>query len=398
MKSRLWIILGIAAGLALLTWALWPAALQVETGRVSQGRFERSVQEDGKTRLRDRYLVSAPLTGQLERVTLQQGDTVERDQVLASLRPALPDLLNERSRQEQRERIGALEASLARAQTQVERAQAALEKTRADLRRSETLTRQGFLSPTQNETERLNLRLREKELEGAEQEAHAARHQLDQSRIAIRQFASGAGQASARSWLIRSPIGGKVLKIHQQSEGRVQAGAPLMELGDPSRLEVVVDLLTEDAAQIRPGTPAHLSNWGGPDVLQAVVRLIEPAAFTKISALGVEEQRVHVVLDISTDLQYWRSLGDGYKVDVRLQVQAVEQALKVPVSALFPSGTRSALFAVELGRAHLRQVEVLARNGEEALIKSSLGVGSEVVIYPPAKLKDGQRVRQLKAR
>lgn len=398
MKSRLWIILGIAAGLALLTWALWPAALQVETGRVSQGRFERSVQEDGKTRLRDRYLVSAPLTGQLERVTLQQGDTVERDQVLASLRPALPDLLNERSRQEQRERIGALEASLARAQTQVERAQAALEKTRADLRRSETLTRQGFLSPTQNETERLNLRLREKELEGAEQEAHAARHQLDQSRIAIRQFASGAGQASARNWLIRSPIGGKVLKIHQQSEGRVQAGAPLMELGDPSRLEVVVDLLTEDAAQIRPGTPAHLSNWGGPDVLQAVVRLIEPAAFTKISALGVEEQRVHVVLDISTDLQYWRSLGDGYKVDVRLQVQAVEQALKVPVSALFPSGTRSALFAVELGRAHLRQVEVLARNGEEALIKSSLGVGSEVVIYPPAKLKDGQRVRQLKAR
>ena len=398
MKSRLWIILGIAAGLALLTWALWPAALQVETGRVSQGRFERSVQEDGKTRLRDRYLVSAPLTGQLERVTLQQGDTVERDQVLASLRPALPDLLNERSRQEQRERIGALEASLARAQTQVERAQAAREKTRADLRRSETLTRQGFLSPTQNETERLNLRLREKELEGAEQEAHAARHQLDQSRIAIRQFASGAGQASARNWLIRSPIGGKVLKIHQQSEGRVQAGAPLMELGDPSRLEVVVDLLTEDAAQIRPGTPAQLSNWGGPDVLQAVVRLIEPAAFTKISALGVEEQRVHVVLDISTDLQYWRSLGDGYKVDVRLQVQAVEQALKVPVSALFPSGTRSALFAVELGRAHLRQVEVLARNGEEALIKSSLGVGSEVVIYPPAKLKDGQRVRQLKAR
>ncbi len=398
MKSRLWIILGIAAGLALLTWALWPAALQVETGRVSQGRFERSVQEDGKTRLRDRYLVSAPLTGQLERVTLQQGDTVERDQVLASLRPALPDLLNERSRQEQRERIGALEALLARAQTQVERAQAALEKTRADLRRSETLTRQGFLSPTQNETERLNLRLREKELEGAEQEAHAARHQLDQSRIAIRQFASGAGQASARSWLIRSPIGGKVLKIHQQSEGRVQAGAPLMELGDPSRLEVVVDLLTEDAAQIRPGTPAQLSNWGGPDVLQAVVRLIEPAAFTKVSALGVEEQRVHVVLDISTDLQYWRSLGDGYKVDVRLQVQAVEQALKVPVSALFPSGTRSALFAVELGRAHLRQVEVLARNGEEALIKSSLGVGSEVVIYPPAKLKDGQRVRQLKAR
>jgi len=398
MKSRLWIILGIAAGLALLTWALWPAALQVETGRVSQGRFERSVQEDGKTRLRDRYLVSAPLTGQLERVTLQQGDTVERDQVLASLRPALPDLLNERSRQEQRERIGALEASLARAQTQVERAQAALEKTRADLRRSETLTRQGFLSPTQNETERLNLRLREKELEGAEQEAHAARHQLDQSRIAIRQFASGAGQASARNWLIRSPIGGKVLKIHQQSEGRVQAGAPLMELGDPSRLEVVVDLLTEDAAQIRPGTPAHLSNWGGPDVLQAVVRLIEPAAFTKVSALGVEEQRVHVVLDISTDLQYWRSLGDGYKVDVRLQVQAVEQALKVPVSALFPSGTRSALFAVELGRAHLREVEVLARNGEEALIKSSLGVGSEVVIYPPAKLKDGQRVRQLKAR
>lgn len=395
MKNRLWIIIGLAAAAALLTWAVWPAAIEVEIGLVSQGRFERSVQEDGKTRLRERYLVSAPLGGQLARIHLQQGDAVEQDGVLAILRPALPDLLNERSRQEQRERIGALEASVARAATQVERAHAALEKTRADLRRSETLTRQGFLSPTQNETEQLNLRLREKELEGAQQEEHAARHQLDQARIAIRQFAPGTVDQNSRSWVIRSPISGKVLKVHQQSEARVLAGAPLVEVGDPSRMEVVVDLLTEDAAQIRPGTAAQLSNWGGPDTLQAMVRLVEPAAFTKVSALGVEEQRVHVVLDFVTEPQNWRSLGDGYKVDVRLLVQMVDNALKVPVSALFPSGTRSALFAVEDGRARQHELEVLARNGQEAMIRSNLKAGTEVLIYPPTKLKEGQRVRKL---
>jgi len=395
MKTKIWTGIGTALALALLVWAFMPAAVEVELAAVSEGRFERSVQEDGKTRLRERYVVSTPLTGRVARVDLKQGDSIERNQVLATLWPVSPNLLDERTRQEQRERIGAMEAGVLRVNANVERAKAALEQAVADLKRSETLAQQGFVSPTQNETGRLTVRLRERELESAKQEEHAARHELDQSRIAIRQFTQGYEGTPQRNWAIRSPIAGKVLKVNQQSEGVVQAGTPLIELGDPSRLEVVVDLLTEDAAQIKPGTLATLSNWGGPEVLQARVRLVEPAAFTKVSALGVEEQRVNAVLDITSDPKAWQTLGDGFKVDVRVLLQVVEKAIKIPVSALFPLGSHSALFVIEDGRAHQHQVEVLARNGSEAWVKTDLPPGTQVIVYPPTSLKEGTRVRKL---
>jgi HlyD family secretion protein len=387
--------MGVAVALALLLWAFMPQAIEVEMSSVTQGRFERSVQEDGKTRLRDRYVVSTPLTGRVARIDMRQGDAVARDAVLAILWPVTPNLLDERTRQEQRERIGAMEATVRRAATNVERARAALDQAIADLKRSETLAQQGFVSPTQNETGRLNVRLREKELESARQDEHAARHELDQSRIAIRQFAQGSEGGSQRSWPIKAPVAGKVLKVNQQSEGVVQAGTALIELGDPSRLEVIADLLTEDAAQINPGASATLANWGGPDILQARVRLIEPAAFTKVSALGVEEQRVNVVLDITSPADKWQALGDGFKVDVRILVQVVENVVKVPVSALFPSGSLSALFIVEDGRARQHQVEVMARNGSEAWVKTEPPPGTPVIVYPPSSLKDGARVKKL---
>lgn len=396
MKKKAWIAGGVLLALALLVWAFWPRPTEVELGAVSRGQFERAVQEDGKTRLRERYVVSTPLTGRVQRLTLKQGDAVTRDAVLATLWPIMPGLLDERARQEQNERIGAMEAAVRRASANVERSKAALDQAVADLKRSETLAQQGFLSPTQNETGRLNVRLRQKELDSALQEEHASTHELQQARIAIRTFSAG-GSSTQRSWAIKSPITGKVLKVTQQSEGLVQAGAPLLELGDPGDLEVVVDLLTEDAAQVRPGTPATLANWGGPQLLQARVRLVEPAAYTKISALGVEEQRVNVVLDILSPPEQWNSLGDGYKADVRIVVQTEKDALKVPVSALFPAGARAALYTVESGRARLHEVEVLARNGREAWIKSELQPGTEVILFPPSSLKDGERVKKLVA-
>jgi HlyD family secretion protein len=377
----------------LLTWAFWPRPTEVELGAVTRGSFERAVQEDGKTRLRERYVVSTPLTGRVQRVTLKQGDVVARNAVLATLWPVMPGLLDERTRQEQNERIAAMEAAVRRASANVERARAALNQAVADLKRTETLAQQGFVSPTQNETGRLNVLLRQKELDSAALEEDATRHELQQARIAIRTFSQGG--STQRSWAIRSPIAGKVLKINQQSESLVQAGTPLLELGDPGDLEVVVDLLTEDAAQVRPGTPATLANWGGPTLLQARVRLVEPAAYTKISALGVEEQRVNVVLDILTPPGQWSTLGDGYRADVRIVVQTEQDALKVPVSALFPSGTRAALYAVESGRARLHEVEVLARNGSEAMIRSGLPPGTEVILFPPSALRAGDRVQKL---
>ena len=392
MKKKIaWMVGGLIV-LALLVWAFMPRATEVEVASVTQGRFERSVQEDGKTRLRDRYVVSTPLAGRVARITLRQGDSVERDAMVATLWPLVPALLDERARDQQNAHVGALEASVSRAKANVGRAMAALDQARAELKRNEALAKEGFVSPNQNETGRLTVRLREQELESARQEESGARHELDQSRIALRQYSSGSTGAQQRAWQIKAPVSGKILKIQQQSEGIVQAGTPLMELGDPSQLEVVVDVLTEDAAQIRPGTPVQLSNWGGPETLEGRVRLVEPAAFTKVSALGVEEQRVNAVIDITPASNKRPALGDGFKVDVRMLVQVVENAVKVPVSALFPVGARSALFVVEGGRARQREIEVAARNGVEAWVKTGLAAGAPVIVYPPTALKDGARV------
>lgn len=393
MKKK--IVIGAMAILLLmfLIWIFMPSPKEVEAATVTQGRFELAVQEDGKTRVRDRYLVSAPLTGRVARVSLRQGDSVARDAIVASLWPVDPALLDERTRAEQSARIGAMQASVARAGANVERVAAALEQARVELRRTEALARQGYVSPNQNEIGRLNVRLREKELESARQEEHAARHELDQSRVALAQFSQGTQVGAQRAYLIKAPVDGKVLKILQQSEGIVTIGTPLLELGDPAQLEVAVDVLTEDAAQIKPDTIVQLSNWGGTDKLEGRIRLIEPAAFTKVSALGVEEQRVNVIVDISSPRDKWQSLGDGYKVDVRILLQVVDDAIKVPVSALFPFGVKSALFVVEGNHARQHEVDVAARNGVEAWIKKGLAVGAKVIVYPDSKLKEGDAVK-----
>jgi HlyD family secretion protein len=382
-----------AALLAALVWAFMPAPADVEVASVGQGRFERAVQDDGKTRLRERYLVSTPLTGRVARIELKQGDAVTRDATLATVWPVAPALLDARARSEQQARVGAVEASVARARANVGRSLAALEQARAELKRSEMLAQQGYVSPNQNETGRLNVRLREKELESARQEEDASRHELEQSRAALKQFSQTTAEGPQRAFSIKAPISGKVLKILQQSEGIVNAGTPLMELGDPSQLEVVVDVLTEDAAQIKPGTAVRLMNWGGQEPLNGQVRLVEPAAFTKVSALGVEEQRVNTVIDITSPPESWRALGDGFKVDVRVLVQVVENAVMVPVSALFPVGARSALFIVDAGRIRQQEVEVAARNGVQAWIRTGLQPGTKVVVYPDSALRDDDRVR-----
>jgi HlyD family secretion protein len=282
---------------------------------------------------------------------------------------------------------------VARTQANVGRAKAAMDQAQVELQRSEALARQGFVSPTQNETSRLTLRLRIQELESARQEENAARHELEQTQAARQLFAPAALGGVQPSFAVKAPVRGKVLKVLQQSEGSVLAGAGLVELGDPTRLEVVVDILTEDATEVRPGAAAELLNWGGAQKLASTVRWVEPAAFTKVSALGVEEQRVNVVLDITAPAAQWQALGDGFKVDVRVLVQVEENAVMVPVSALFPIGSRSGVFVVDKDRATLKEVTVQARNGVRAWVKEGLAVGTQVVVYPDSKLKDEANVK-----
>lgn len=351
------------------------------------------MQEYGKTRVRDRYSVSTPLAGRVGRMLLNRSDSVAQGDAVALLWPMAPALLNERARAEQAARIAATASALARTQANVGRARAAMDQAQVELKRSEALAQQGFVSPTQNETGRLAVRLRIQELESARLEENAARHELEQSQAARQLIAPVALGGVQPSFTVKAPVSGKVLKVLQQSEGSVLAGAGLVELGDPSKLEVVVDILTEDATEVRPGTVAELLNWGGAQKLGSTVRWVEPAAFTKLSALGVEEQRVKVVLDITAPAAQWQALGDGFKVDVRVLVQVVENAVMVPVSALFLIGSRSGVFVVEKDRAYLKEITIQARNGVSAWVKEGLAVGAQVIVYPDSKLKNEAKVK-----
>jgi HlyD family secretion protein len=392
------LILG-GVGLAVagaLVWAFIPKAMSVEVATVTEGRFERAVQEYGKMRVRDRYTVSAPLAGRVGRVVLRQGDTVLQGDTVALVWPMAPALLDARTQAELAARIGAAGATLARARANVGSAQAAMQQAQVELGRSEALARQGFISPNQNESGRLTLKLRLTELESARQTEAAAQYDLEQARAARQRFLPERNEPAPQmqgSVAVKAPVSGKVLKVLQQSEASVMPGAGLVELGDPTKLEVVVDILTEDATEVAPGAAVELLNWGGPQAIAGKVRWVEPAAFTKVSALGVEEQRVNVIIDITGPAVQRKALGDGFKVDVRILVQVVEGAVMVPVSALFPMGSRSGVFVLEEDHVRLQEVSARARNGVSAWVEDGLAVGAKVVVYPDSKLKDKASVK-----
>lgn len=397
-KHVLYIVMAAAALVAVLAWAFAPRPIEVEVAAASLGPFERTTDEDGRTRLRDRYVVSAPLAGRLSRITLREGDLLEVNTPIATLTPALSPLLDERTASELRARVDAAQAMVKRAGSRIGLAQVSLEQARNNLRRSEELATQGYVSATKLETDRLALRAAQREYEAAEEDRHVAKHDLTQARAAltaIREPSTGA----ARAFVVRSPIAGTVLRVTQTSEAMVGLGAPLVEVGDTRRLEVLAELLTSDALQTPPGTPVRIERWGGDTVLQGKVRLVEPAAFTKVSALGVEEQRVNVLIELTSPAEQWQALGDGFRVSVRLVVQRVDDALRVPVSAVFPRPGQAgmAVFTIEGGRARLVPVEVGARNGVDAWIRSGLAAQTRVIVYPPSSVTEGARVKARQA-
>jgi HlyD family secretion protein len=401
MKTKNWIQLAAAAlaMTALVAWAFWPRPIEVEVAAVTRGHFETTIDEDGKTRLRDRYVVSAPLAGLLTRIGLREGDAVEADAVVATLTPVLPAMLDERSLREQQLRVEITEAQLQRTSARVEGAKVTLLQAKNEQQRSEQLAAQGFVATTKLETDRLAALAAQKELDAANEERHVASHEVEQARAALMAVRS-PGRLGARSFALRAPTAGRVLRVAQASETVVALGTPLLELGDTHGLEVVAELLTTDALQAKPGSRVLIERWGGPGLLAGRVRLIEPAAFTKVSALGVEEQRVKVLIDITSAPEQWRALGDGFRVGVRIVTLAVDDAVKVPVSAVFPlpqgEGDRAAgmaVFALESGRARLVPLQVDARNASEVWVRSGLAPGAVVIVYPGSAVKDGVRVK-----
>ena len=406
-NTRLVLIIGaalVALGLA-LAWAFAPRPVEVELAPVTQGHFETTIDEDGKTRLADRYVVSAPLAGRLARITLKEGDTVAAEAPLATLTPVMPAMLGERTLRELGARVEAAQDNVQRAATRIARAQVSVEQAKNEARRSEQLAQQGFIATTKLDSDRLNTQAAEREADAAAAERRIAAHDLEQARAAFGAVRQPGSASSQRSFAVRAPAAGRVLRVLQASEAVVALGTPLVEIGDTGRLEIVAELLTTDALAARPGSRVMIERWGGPKPLEGRVRSVEPGAFTKVSALGVEEQRVRVLIDIVSPQPEWQALGDGYRVSVRIVTLAEDKAVQVPTSAVFPlpsdsaavdanggSAPRFAVFVAEAGRAKQVPVVLAARNSSAAWIKSGLATGQQVIVYPPAMVRAGVRV------
>lgn len=395
-----------AVALGLLAWAFAPRPLPVEVAAASVGRFEASIDEEARTRVRDRYVVSAPLSGRLARIALREGDAVAAGDAVATLAPALSPMLDARTEAELRARVETADAMVSRARTRIARARVSVEQARNTLRRDEALARDRFVSANQLENDRLALRAAERELDSAEEDQHVAGHELEQARAAL--SAARNPDADADAFVLRAPVSGRVLRVAQASEGMVALGTPLLDIGDLADMEVVAELLTTDALKTPPGTAVRIERWGGEGPLAGRVRRVEPAAFTKVSALGVEEQRVRVLIDLLDPPARRGALGDGYRVGVRAIVQARERVLTVPVGAVFPhpdgvgdetagGSERMAVFVLRDGRARLAAVDVGGRNGREAWILEGLSPGDRVIVYPGDEVVDGLRVRPREA-
>ena len=390
LRRAVYVLLA-AGAIGILVFVLMPKPVKVDVAEVVRGRFEQTVDDDGKTCVRERYTVSAPLAGTLLRISLKTGDPVEIGSVLASIVPNPSPLLEPRTRQELEQRLGAAEARKMHAAAAVERARANLDQARADLERTRVLAGKGVVPPSKLERDEILARIVTRGFDAASFSDHAAEHEVELARAALEMPGNGAQRryAAGGAWDIRSPVAGRVLRVLQKSEASVTIGAALIEIGDPGDIEVVVDVLSADAVQIEPGTPVRIDGWGGDKPIDGRVQRVEPSAFTKVSALGVEEQRTNVIVDIVSPQEQWSALGDGYRVDARIVVYQAEEVLKVPTSALFREGHRWAVYVNSDGAARKRVITVSRRNGLEAAVASGLNPGEQVILFPSDAISDG---------
>lgn len=380
-----------AALIVAFALGLRPNPVPVDLAPVARGALRVTLDEEGETRIRDRFVVSAPFTGRILRIDLDPGEPVRKGDVLAILRPGEPNLLDVRSRASLEARVRSAQAALGRARADRERAKAELRFAESDLARNSSLGKQGIVSQERVDQAKLSVDTRRGALAATEYEVEAAQHELEAARASLLEAGETGGGGLFE---VRSPVDGAVLRRLRESESVVAAGEPLLEVGDPKDLEIVSDLLSTDAAQLRPGQLVSIEQWGGETPLAARVRRIEPSGFTKISALGVEEQRVWVVMDLVDPPDRRPSLGDGFRVEVRVVMWDSRDVLQVPTSSLFRDDQGWAAFAVENGKAVKRRVEVGHQNGTAAEIRSGLKEGDRVIIHPGAEVADGVAVEE----
>jgi HlyD family secretion protein len=382
------LIAGLLVVGAIVAVAVWPASMEVDVARAEQGPMQVTIDEDGETRVRNRFVVSAPVAGRVQRIELEPGDAVVRGKtILARLLPAESPLLDARSRSELTAGVEAARAAVGQAQAERNRTVEALARARSTFARQQELLKAGAISKDDLEAAETSVRTAEESQRAAEFTATRAEYELQLARARLQ-----APQTSGRSVEIVAPVDGVILKRLRESESVVPVGEPLLEIGDPQRIEIVADLLSTDAVRVSPATPVLIDEWGGDHPLHGRVRRVEPSGFMKVSALGVEEQRVNVIIELEDPASVARKLGDGYRVEVRVIVWREDNVLKVPTGSLFRRADEWAVFVVEEGRARLRLIKLGQRNQTEGQIISGLSAGQVVVLHPPDTLTDGMRV------
>lgn len=432
MKRWIWILGGCAVVIVGIVWGMRTQPVQVEAAKVTSGPLRVAVEEEGKTRLKSRYVVSAPVAGFMARLPLKAGDRVKSGDVITRLSPTSAPFLDPRARDTSEARVEVAQGSLIAAQARVRVAQAALEVAqsrvgpleeqqrsaqvdldywRREQQREDILVKSGDLPAQRLDRTRTEIARAEAALQAARRTVESGKMQIDS---AVAELAAAEAQLrplnaeitaakaqtresaprprSTVSIPVAVPAGGRVIRVIQESEGVVQPGTPLIEIGDANAIEVEVEVLSQDAVQMMPGTRVLLTGWGGEGELEARVRVIEPGGFTKISALGVEEQRVRVIADITSPEERWKKLGDGYRVEASFVLWESDKVLQVPANALFRYDGGWSVFVIDGGVARRRAVEVGHRSGLAAEILKGLKEGDTVVAHPDETVEDGKQV------
>lgn len=378
---------------ALIVWALMPQPIPVDLATIATGPLEVTVEDEGITRIREVYTVSAPIGGEMLRSSLEVGDEVAAGQTIANIQPTDPTLLDVRTQRVSEAAVQAAQAAVDLAEAQIKQAKAQLEFTKNDLHRAEELAASHTISARALEKAKLDVDSADAAVASAIATLEVRKRELESAKAHLIQPGAAPAPSAACCVEVRSPIKGRVLKIIAESEQVVLPGAPLIDLGDPRDLEIAVDFQSRDAVRIKPGDIAHIESWGGDVALDAKVKRIEPTGFTKVSALGIEEQRVKVILDFTGPDTAWQQLGHGYRVIARVVVWHGE-GLLVPLGALFRQGDNWAVFVVADGRAHRRIVEIAERNLHAARIVTGLNAGDQVVLHPSDRVADGAKIEK----
>ena len=382
--------LGCLLLLALIGWGLWAKPVMIETGVVARGPLTVRVSEEGKTRVRNRYVVAAPVAGKMRRITLKPGDDVKGGEtILTAIEPVAPPLLDPRARAQAEAVVAMTGASRKQAAESLEARRAALKMADADRDRMRAVTRGGTLSESDRDKMEGDAAMKAAEVRAAEFSLQVIDYELAQARATLER---PENIIAGNLVEVKSPVSGRVLKVTQESEMVVAPGTPILEIGDPSDIEIEAEILSRDAVAIHPGDSVEVEQWGGENPLIGRVRRVEPAAFTKISALGVEEQRVIVLSDLVDVPEAAKALGDRYRVEVRVAIWHADDVLVVPAGALFREGNNWKTYLFRDGSAKLTPIEAGHSDGRFTEILSGIGAGDEVLLHPPDTVKDGTSV------